>query len=189
MGKWHPRHSPCAFLSPRASCSWSCFCRATHGFPPQRHWCTVGVLAWTHPCAPGRLASGRKRQPFCGCWCCCVVLVVVVVFLLLRVHVCLGILTERMFQDHFIRACLPMNIVIPCCAAVFLFWCPRSILPVVEICRPDLNGVWIQNFLYAQGQCPHETLRHARIAQKHERVYKSCAGASLPSFVFPRRVL
>ena len=75
---------PCPFFSPRASCSWSCVCRATHGLPQQRHWCTVGVLAGTYQCAlrcPGRLASGTKRQPFCGCWCCCVVVVVVVVFL------------------------------------------------------------------------------------------------------------
>ena len=25
--------------------------RATHGLPPWRHWCTVGVLGGTHQCA------------------------------------------------------------------------------------------------------------------------------------------
>ena len=160
MGKWHPRHSPCAFLSPRASCSWSCFCRATHGFPPQRHWCTVGVLAWTHPCAPGRLASGRKRQPFCGCWCCCVVLVVVVVFLLLRVHVCLGILTERMFQDHFIRACLPMNIVIPCCAAVFLFGALAAFYLLLKFADLILTVFGCKNFCTPKGAKGNAHTKH-----------------------------
>ena len=55
---------PSTFLSLLASCSWSYACRATHGLPPQRHWCTVGVLVGNHQCAlrcPGRMASGAKR--------------------------------------------------------------------------------------------------------------------------------
>ena len=46
--------------------------RATHGLPPQRHWCTVGVLAGTHQCAlrcPSRRAWGAERQP-CACGLC-----------------------------------------------------------------------------------------------------------------------
>ena len=57
---------PCTFLSLCGSCSWSCACRATNGLPPQRHQCTVGVLAGTHQCALRCQAGwhrGRSANP------------------------------------------------------------------------------------------------------------------------------
>ena len=84
------------FLSLRASCSWSCVCRATQGLPPQRHWCTVGVLAGTHQCAL-RCPGWHREQSANPLW-----LLVLLrgrsrgrgVLCSLRVHVCLGILTD-----------------------------------------------------------------------------------------------
>ena len=37
---------------------------ATHGLPPQRHWCTVGVLAGTHQCAAeSRMTLWQSANP------------------------------------------------------------------------------------------------------------------------------
>ena len=38
--------------------------RATDGLPPQRHWCTVGVLAGTHQCATeSRVTLWQSANP------------------------------------------------------------------------------------------------------------------------------
>ena len=73
--RYHVRFqvSDCTWLSKARltrGLSWSCcrsslvglesLLRATHGLPPWRHWCTVGVLAGTHQCA----TEWQSANPF-----------------------------------------------------------------------------------------------------------------------------